>query len=251
MDSVVKIHNNMNEATWLQVLEWEKLHEVEGPGKEPKLLRFLGRPDELSPKARMKIVAGHTAPFDRHDWIVDRGGKEVRYIIDYYHDEAGAAKDQTPTDKHDFQSIKSIKLDVRPALDSPQNFVDRLFFMPFMRFTGKTNYTPLPFLPESTTVQAEKQRMQMIQNSWEMIRKNCDSQRQKLANCKNDKECANASIALQACTAHVVCPQIAKDFDLAIHAEPFDGEKADKVYGTMVKCIELFEIDSKNALSKK
>lgn len=23
-------------------------------------------------------------PFDRHDWYVDRCGKEVRYIIDYY-----------------------------------------------------------------------------------------------------------------------------------------------------------------------
>ena len=23
-------------------------------------------------------------PFDRHDWTVDRCGKEVRYIIDYY-----------------------------------------------------------------------------------------------------------------------------------------------------------------------
>ena len=23
-------------------------------------------------------------PFDRHDWIVDRCGKHVRYIIDYY-----------------------------------------------------------------------------------------------------------------------------------------------------------------------
>lgn len=23
-------------------------------------------------------------PFDRHDWIVDRCGKDVRYIIDYY-----------------------------------------------------------------------------------------------------------------------------------------------------------------------
>jgi len=23
-------------------------------------------------------------PFDRHDWVIDRCGKQVRYIIDYY-----------------------------------------------------------------------------------------------------------------------------------------------------------------------
>lgn len=27
-------------------------------------------------------------PFDRHDWFIDRCGKEVRYIIDYYHQES-------------------------------------------------------------------------------------------------------------------------------------------------------------------
>lgn len=251
MLDVVRIHNNMNEATWLQILEWEKLHPVEGAGKEPKLLRFLGRPDELSPKARLKVFAGHTAPFDRHDWIVDRGGNEVRYVIDYYHDEAGAEEDKTPEHKHDFRSIKSIKLDVRPALDSPQNIVDRIVLMPFYRFMGKTEYKPLPFFPESSTVQAERKRLQMIQNSWENIRRNCSEEKQRVTDCKSEKECANAAIALQACSAHVVCPTIAKDFDTAIRAEPFDGDKADKVYGTMVKCLELFEIDSKNAFSKK
>jgi len=35
-------------------------------------------------------------PFDRHDWIVDRCGKEVRYVIDYYYNEAVADQDETP-----------------------------------------------------------------------------------------------------------------------------------------------------------
>ena len=26
-------------------------------------------------------------PFDRHDWYVDRCGKEVRYVIDFYFNE--------------------------------------------------------------------------------------------------------------------------------------------------------------------
>lgn len=29
-------------------------------------------------------MLGGPAPFDRHDWIVDRCGKEVRYVIDFY-----------------------------------------------------------------------------------------------------------------------------------------------------------------------
>jgi hypothetical protein len=39
----------------------------------------------FSPKARLlNFFLGVPLPFDRHDWVVDRCGKEVRYIIDYY-----------------------------------------------------------------------------------------------------------------------------------------------------------------------
>lgn len=49
---------------------------------------------------------GYGQPFDRHDWIVDRCGTEVRYVIDFYNGapQPGAAA--------------SFFLDVRPALDS-------------------------------------------------------------------------------------------------------------------------------------
>ena len=48
-------------------------------------MRFVGKPDELSPKAMLKYYLGLAPrPFDRHDWTVDRCGTEVRYIIDYY-----------------------------------------------------------------------------------------------------------------------------------------------------------------------
>lgn len=53
-------------------------------------------------------------PFDRHDWIVDRCGKDVRYIIDYYD---GGEIDS----KYEFAL-----LDVRPALDSFENVWDRM-----------------------------------------------------------------------------------------------------------------------------
>ena len=53
-------------------------------------------------------------PFDRHDWIVDRCGKEVTYVIDYYD---GDLEPKTKT---------FANLDVRPALDTPGNIWDRM-----------------------------------------------------------------------------------------------------------------------------
>jgi cytochrome c heme-lyase len=127
MESVVAIHNNMNENTWKQVMYWEELHQGLGPtrakelkksylrnmipflfspervrGEEPKLLKFIGRPHDLSPLARFKhYIFNHPLPFDRHDWTVDRGGTLVRYIIDYYHDEAAIEQDVKPRGLHD------------------------------------------------------------------------------------------------------------------------------------------------------
>ncbi|KAL0200433.1 hypothetical protein M9458_003620, partial [Cirrhinus mrigala] len=53
----------------------------------------------------------HELPFDRHDWIIDRCGKEVRYVIDYY--DGG-------------QVAKHTILDVRPAFDSLGAVWDRM-----------------------------------------------------------------------------------------------------------------------------
>ena len=51
---------------------------------------------------------------DRHDWVVDRGGTEVRYVIDYYHDERGTGLDRRPAllDPH---AMQSIRVEVRPV----------------------------------------------------------------------------------------------------------------------------------------
>lgn len=53
-------------------------------------------------------------PFDRHDWIVDRCGKEVRYVIDYYDGEI------------DKDTYRFSILDVRPAFDSLGAVWDRM-----------------------------------------------------------------------------------------------------------------------------
>jgi len=111
MVSVVTAHNAMNEQTWNKVAIWEKLH-TDTCGN-PTLMRFLGRPDDLSPKARLHSWLTGELPFDRHDWYVDRCGQEVRYVIDFYFHEDKAG---TP---------EAFSVDARPALDSPGALLDR------------------------------------------------------------------------------------------------------------------------------
>lgn len=109
IDVMVDVHNFLNEGVWKEVLKWEEMHKEECA--QPALSRFRGRPTELSPKAWIyhNIYRG-PKPFDRHDWVIDRCGKEVRYVIDYYSsNEEG-----------------SFNVDVRPALDSPIALFDRL-----------------------------------------------------------------------------------------------------------------------------
>nr|DBA44789.1 TPA_exp: holocytochrome c synthase [Plenasium vachellii] len=110
MEAVVATHNMVNEATWSRLLQWERLYAQLFPDssqEEPRLLYFRGRPQELSPKARFKTLLGYGAPFDRHDWTIDRGGREMRYVIDFYYDESAEGK------------AWPFLVDVRPALDSP------------------------------------------------------------------------------------------------------------------------------------
>lgn len=112
MRSVVAIHNAVNEQTWKEILKWEQLHTDECG--QPRLVRFQGRPTDFSPKARLRSLIGYQLPFDRHDWVVDRCGKKVRYIIDFYNGRPDPSK---PV---------SFFLDVRPALDDWSSVVDRV-----------------------------------------------------------------------------------------------------------------------------
>ncbi|XP_071952873.1 holocytochrome c-type synthase-like [Antedon mediterranea] len=113
MARIIQIHNYNNEQAWLEVLKWEALHAKECGN--PKLVKFGGKYNELSPRARIRMWMGYERPFDRHDWIVDRCGKHVRYVIDYY--DSGHV---------DPDSGHFSLLDVRPALDSPTALWDRM-----------------------------------------------------------------------------------------------------------------------------
>ncbi|GIY72027.1 cytochrome c-type heme lyase [Caerostris extrusa] len=123
MDHIIRIHNVNNEVAWREVLKWEALHADECTN--PKLLKFGGKATEYSPRARIRSFLGYELPFDRHDWILDRCGKQVRYVIDYY--DSGSVN---------VQNGRFATLDVRPALDSFEALCDRTKVM-FWRWTSK------------------------------------------------------------------------------------------------------------------
>ncbi|KAK4685502.1 cytochrome c heme-lyase, partial [Tremellales sp. Uapishka_1] len=115
MKTIVPIHNAVNERAWSELLKWER-----GMGGERcggvKLVSFIGKPKERTPKAWLKMALGYTPPFDRHDWLVDRCGTRVRYVIDFY------TGRQDPENKN----AMAFYLDVRPAVDSWQGVKTRL-----------------------------------------------------------------------------------------------------------------------------
>ncbi|XP_049823067.1 holocytochrome c-type synthase [Aethina tumida] len=112
MNDIIKIHNANNEQAWREVLKWEALHASEC--MDPRLKSFGGKATDYSPRARIRQMMGYELPFDRHDWIVDRCGKEVRYVIDYY--DGGSVDNK----------FQFALLDVRPAMDSFENIWDRM-----------------------------------------------------------------------------------------------------------------------------
>lgn len=108
MKTIVPIHNAVNERAWKEIKEWEKPYGADEKCGGPRLHSFLGLSTSMSPKARFNSLLGYTTPFDRHDWIVDRCGKKVEYIIDFY-----AGKDEG-----NGNGKLSFYLDVRPKLNS-------------------------------------------------------------------------------------------------------------------------------------
>lgn len=116
MPAVVAIHNAVNERAWAEVVAWEARAGGAVACGGPRLKRFAGRPRDVSPKARLLNLLGYRLPFDRHDWVVDRCGKEVRYVIDFYNAAPAAATSASPPGA---PPPVALHLDVRPALDSP------------------------------------------------------------------------------------------------------------------------------------
>ena len=197
------------------------------------------------------MLFGHPAPFDRHDWIVDRGGAEVRYIIDYYHDESAVEIDQRPKHLKDVTSMQSITVDVRPAFDSINAIYHRFFLMPFAMMRNDTSYKPPSFFPSNQMSNAETRKEARINGNWDSIKSQCATKKEALAACDSEDACGAASVALQRCIASVVCPSVSKDFDTCVAAIPHNDTKTGAAFTSMIKCIELFEMDTKQLQQQK
>ncbi|KOS20070.1 Cytochrome c heme lyase [Escovopsis weberi] len=154
VEPMVAIHNMMNEGAWAEIVGWEErfahglfrgwqvckrgeAHAEEeldkhwnGNEVRPTLVRFQGRPKDLTPKATILQILnwiapssfGTPLPFDRHDWYVSRDvngqRKEIRYVIDYYSGEPEDGQD-------DGSGEATFYLDVRPAA-TPQGAAERI-----------------------------------------------------------------------------------------------------------------------------
>ena len=113
----------------IQVVTWEQTLHPECTDSM-RLVRFQGKPDEPTPKARLNTLLGYRAPFDRHDWVITRCGKEVTYLLDFYHGRATPGK---PVAMH---------IDARPAATDADGIWDRMR-MPFVRMWQSAN-APAP-----------------------------------------------------------------------------------------------------------
>ncbi|CAE6500062.1 Cytochrome c1 heme lyase [Rhizoctonia solani] len=114
MRVIVPIHNAVNERAWHELLAWEAGRGAEACGGV-KLVSFKGRPGDRTPKAWFKTLLGYQAPFDRHDWVIDRCGTRMRYVIDFY---TGRSSPTGLGPMHNSQPNVSFYLDVRPAIDN-------------------------------------------------------------------------------------------------------------------------------------
>jgi cytochrome c heme-lyase len=234
MENVVAMHNNMNEKTWNKVLEWEK---VVAPTSTPKLLKFLGRPHDLSPKATLKhYIMGHPLPYDRHDWTILReDGTTVRYVIDYYYDETRASDHVSSAmpKMMDHGATPSLLVDVRPAIDGPKEVWNRLFTMTTAQMSGSTDYEYLPWGPtnemksqvsesvqvwqsiqqhvqqrssDDTIPNIDEEQAKQLQASFDRIFKECQKAQTKVDKCSSEADCARASIDLTICMGKIACP---------------------------------------------
>ena len=215
-------------------MEWEA---VTGDANA-KLLKFTGRPTDLSPKAMLKhYLLGHPLPYDRHDWTVLRAdGTTVRYVIDYYHDESRAREDSASAkpDLRDATATPSLLVDVRPALDGPSQLWSRAVTMPSAQLQKTTSYEYLPLRPtpemksqvqESVSVWASiqaaasgkptenddsltltKQQAEALVQDMGKALQNCPAQQKQLSTCTSDDDCAKASLDYTLCLSKTLCP---------------------------------------------
>ncbi|GME68546.1 hypothetical protein B5S31_g4866 [[Candida] boidinii] len=116
MKTVVPLHNMVNEIAWKYILMWEKDQGGELCGGI-KLSSFKGDSKKITPRARIRNLMGNELPFDRHDWVIDRCGVRVDYVIDFYAKD-GASSNSNTNPNANPNANPTFYLDVRPKLNT-------------------------------------------------------------------------------------------------------------------------------------
>jgi cytochrome c heme-lyase len=255
VNTVILIHNEMNERTWKQLLSWESLHTSEHQPGEPALRHFMGNPYKLSPKARMKSWVGCGFPFDRHDWYVDRGGKERHYIIDYYFNSNGEAvasptETSTPSFDKEAKMTRQIYVDVRPAIEDFTSLIDRLRLFPERtlaalsrpRFTAD-GIDPSKQTAEVTAAAAAAPAYSSAQHSdagidWKKLDDKCKPLLDALKNAKTEEERRSRHIALNYAMGRELCPVEAKSFMIELEKTGGSATDEERAFSLMTTCVE-------------
>nr|CCA23805.1 cytochrome c/c1 heme lyase putative [Albugo laibachii Nc14] len=245
--ALISIHNRMNELTWAKLEEYEH---VCHPGSNPKLLKFHGRPDDLSPLAWVKYMLGYGIPFDRHDWIILRENDEqVRYVIDYYHDESNS----TDVEHASSKAKSNISVDVRPAVDSIASIVDRIKFPIHRAFSkkepdsvmkGEQSHEDKKPPPTTNALSAEE-----VAKTFEQVQSSCHHLLQKLDTCQSEIECFQSAAALQFCTASIICPTKAQSLAEALKSQ--DQTKIESAFDAVTNSLNDYEAKCAHVLREE
>jgi hypothetical protein len=215
----------------------------------------MGKPHDLSPKAYFKSWTGYGFPFDRHDWFVDRGGKEVRYVIDYYFNpDSGADVAGGPVGSGDNVLVptmtKSIHVDVRPAVDDFTSIVDRLKRFPerLMQSFSVPKFYGEGIDPSKAPKEAAAFALHSSDNipkdpvkaqpssPFDSMDARCKPalEKFKAADSVTDKQAAY--VELNCCLAKLVCPNEAKSF-LDILEKGGHPTEEEAKFHAMSKCV--------------
>lgn len=156
VESMVAVHNFLNEGAWGEIVEWEKefgggvmkaLREQEGvqletrnQGAWPRLLRFQGKSKELTPKAAILQMLGKVYP-EKYGYVVlfpvvaqdkvtDSGGRPPPFDRhDWYVLRASGEEVRYVIDYYSAPPEPTgepvFYLDVRPAIDRPSAILER------------------------------------------------------------------------------------------------------------------------------
>ena len=261
MGAVVAVHNSMNEQTWQKLLLWERTFHGESV-ENLKLVRFMGRPHDLSPKARFLSTVGlRPKPFDRHDWIVTRGDDtpEVRYVIDYYYDESGQiGNTNLPVvgdggrSSRDDKGGRVIYVDVRPALDSVGSAFDRvrMFFNREQNEDQDDSNRTIDASAAAYVVKdpeaaaKEMRRKQDALRKKDEIARSCRSFVRDLQECDSEDACNMALMGLKLCMAKHACDaSVVRNF-----LDADDDASGEKAFAKVEACLKTYERESNRLL---